>query len=81
MALTWIWQQPGWPRFRWDAERLQPLLDQARQAREQLLERIRALETPLAQEAVSALLGRESLGTAAIESEQLDPGQVPAVSC
>jgi hypothetical protein len=39
------------------------------------------LETPLAQEAVSALLGRESLGTAAIEGEQLDPGQVPAVSC
>jgi len=30
---------------------------------------------------VSALLGRESLGTAAIEGEQLDPGQVPAVSC
>jgi len=69
------------PRFRWDAERLQPLLDQAHQAREQLLERIRGLETPLAQEAVSALLGRESLGTAAIEGEQLDPGQVPAVRC
>ena len=76
MAPTWIWQQPDWPQFRWDAERLQPLLDQAHQAREQLLERIRALETPLAQEAVSALLGRESLGTAAIEGEQLDPGQV-----
>jgi Fic family protein len=81
MAPPWIWQQPDWPPFRWDAERLQPLLDQAHQAREQLLERIRALETPLAQEAVSALLGRESLGTAAIEGEQLDPGQVPAVRC
>ena len=58
-----------------------PCLIQAHQAREQLLGQIRALETPLAQEAVSTLLGRESLGTAAIEGEQLDPGQVPAVSC
>ena len=82
MAPTWIWQQPDWPQFRWDAERLQPLLDQVHQAREQLLEWIRALETPLAQEAVSALLGlsvllgRESLDTAAIEGEQLDSSQV-----
>ena len=75
MALTWIWQQSEWPQFRWDAERLQPLLVQAHQAREQLLEQICALEIPLAQEAVSALLGRESLGTAAIEGEQLDPAR------
>jgi len=31
MAPTWIWQQSDWPQFRWDAERLQPLLDQAHQ--------------------------------------------------
>jgi Fic family protein len=70
MAPTWIWQQADWPRFRWDGQRLQPLLEQAHQARGQLLLQLQALDTPLAQEAVSALLGRESLGTAAIEGEQ-----------
>ena len=76
MAPTWIWQQADWPRFRWDGQRLQPLLEQAHQARGQLLLQLQALDKPLAQEAVSALLGRESLGTAAIEGEQLDPSQV-----
>ena len=64
MEATWIWQQPDWPWFRWDQARLQPLLHQARQAREHLLEQLNALE-----EAMAALLGRESLGTAAIEGE------------
>ena len=76
MDPTWIWQQPDWPHFRWDGQRVRPLLEQAHQARRQLLQQLQELETPLAQEAVSALLGRESLGTAAIEGEQLDPSQV-----
>ena len=71
MEATWIWQQLEWPRFRWDQARLQRLLHQAHQAREHLLEQLNALE-----EAMAALLGRESLCTAAIEGEQLDPGQV-----
>ena len=66
MDATWTWQQPGWPRFRWDQAGLQPLLHQAR---EHLMEQLNALEAPLAQEAMAALLGRESLGTAAIEGE------------
>jgi Fic family protein len=69
MDATWIWQQPDWPRFRWDQAGLQPLVQQARQAREHLLEQLNALEAPLAQEAMAALLGRESLGTAAIEGD------------
>jgi Fic family protein len=69
MDATWIWQQPDWPRFRWDQAGLQPLLHQARQAREHLMEQLNALEAPLAQEAMAALLGRESLGTAAIEGD------------
>jgi Fic family protein len=58
MASTWIWQQPDWPHFRWDGQRVRPLLEQAHQARRQLLQQLQELETPLAQEAVSALLGR-----------------------
>jgi hypothetical protein len=62
LAPTWIWQQP--------------LLLQAQATRAELLAQPRGLETPLAEEAVSALLSRESLGTAAIEGEALEPAQV-----
>ena len=76
MASSWIWQQPDWPRFRWKGSALEPLLKQARAARQDLLSRLATLEAPLDREAISALLSRESLGTAAIEGELLDPGQV-----
>ncbi|MEA5415970.1 Fic family protein [Synechococcus sp. BA-132 BA5] len=76
MASSWIWQQPDWPQFRWKSSALDPLLEQARSARQELLSRLETLEPPLDREAISALLGRESLGTAAIEGELLDPGQV-----
>jgi Fic family protein len=76
MASSWIWQQPDWPRFRWQSSALEPLLEQARAARQELLSRLERLEPPLDREAISALLGRESLGTAAIEGELLDTGQV-----
>ncbi len=77
MTRTWIWQQPSWPQFRWQSSALEPLLEQARAARRELLSRLETLEPPqLEGEAMSALLGRESLGTAAIEGELLDPGQV-----
>ena len=76
MASSWIWQQPDWPQFRWKGSALEPLLEQARAARQELLSRLETLEPPLDREAISALLGRESLGTAAIEGELLDPGQL-----
>jgi Fic family protein len=76
MASSWIWQQPDWPQFRWQSSDLEQLLEQARGARQELLKRLETLEPPLDREAISALLARESLGTAAIEGELLDPGQV-----
>lgn len=76
MASTWIWQQPDWPQFRWDPATINPLLVDARAARQELLNKLEALEPPLDREAVSALLGLESMGTAAIEGELLDPSQV-----
>jgi len=76
MASSWIWQQADWPHFRWENSVLEPLLAQARADRQCLLSRLERLEPPLDLEAISALLGRESLGTAAIEGELLDPGQV-----
>jgi Fic family protein len=76
MASFWIWQQPDWPQFRWDGIALESLLGQARVARQELLSRLQTLEPPLGREVISTLLSRESLGTAAIEGELLDPGQV-----
>jgi Fic family protein len=75
-ASSWIWQQPDWPQFRWQSSALEALLEQARASRQELLSRLETLEPPLEREAISALLGRASLGTAAIEGELLDPGQV-----
>ena len=66
MASSWIWQQPDWPQFRWNSSALEPLLKQTRAARKQLLSQLERLEPPLDREAISALLGRESRGTAAI---------------
>ena len=76
MVSSWIWRQTDWPQFRWDTAVVDPLLLQARATRQELLAGLKALEPPLDREAISALLGRESLGTAAIEGELLDPGQV-----
>ncbi len=76
MASFWIWQQLDWPLFRWEDSALEPLLEKARAARQGLLGRLETLEPPLDREVISALLGRESLGTAAIEGELLDAGQV-----
>ena len=76
MASSWIWQQSDWPQFHWRGSDVEPLLVQARAARQELLSRLATLEAPLDLEAISALLSRESLGTAAIEGELLDPGQV-----
>ena len=55
---------------------MDPLVLEARAARQALLGGLATLEPPLDREAISALLGRESLGTAAIEGELLDSGQV-----
>ena len=76
MEQRWIWQQPNWPSFCWNAARLQPLLEQAHQQRQRLAERLAGLDSHLASEALAALLSRESLNTAAIEGEQLDPAEV-----
>jgi Fic family protein len=37
MAAFWIWQQPDWPSFTWNAERLAPLLRECVQAQGRLM--------------------------------------------
>ena len=72
----WIWEQPDWPQFRWDAEQLLPALRNAHAQRFALQQLLNQLDASLQEEAAAALLSRESLSTAGIEGEQLDPAEV-----
>lgn len=72
----WIWEQPQWPRFRWDDQQLRPGLAAADQARQHLLAKLEALDPSLQREAAAVLLSREGLNTTAIEGETLDPAMV-----
>jgi hypothetical protein len=51
MTSSWIWQQQDWPQFRWQSSTLEPLLEQARLARHELLSRLETLEPSLDREA------------------------------
>ncbi len=74
--MHWIWEQPDWPQFRWDAEQLLPALRSAHAQRLALQQLLNQLDSNLREEASAALLYRESLSTADIEGEQLDPAEV-----
>jgi hypothetical protein len=76
MVNRWIWQEPNWPRFHWDAPRLAPVLHRAHTKRLELQQLLKELDTNLIPEASAALISRESLSTAGIEGEQLDPADV-----
>jgi len=70
--LTWIWQQPDWPRFTWDGALLAPTLGRARLAQGKVLGSARLLDADLTREAVAAILVEDGLTTSAIEGERLD---------
>jgi len=70
--LTWIWQQPGWPAFRWNEARLASLLARARLAQGKIIGAARLLDANLTLEAVAAILVEEGLTTSAIEGERLN---------
>ena len=71
-----IWQEPNWPKFHWDAPRLAPVLHSAHTQRLELQQLLHELDASLIPEASAALISRESLSTAGIEGEKLDPADV-----
>lgn len=72
----WIWQQPDWPHFGWQAERLTPLLRDCAQAQGRLLGMAGAAGSELsAQNELDALL-QNIVTSSAIEGEQLNVGSV-----
>ncbi|MFJ2712319.1 Fic family protein [Pseudomonas sp. NPDC087346] len=76
MAIHWIWQQPDWPDFNWQAERLAPLLRECVQAQGQLKGMAQSVDGSLsAQSELDALL-QNIVTSSAIEGEQLNVGSV-----
>ena len=76
MTFKWIWQQPDWPNFTWQAERLGPLLRDCVQAQGRLMGMASSVGNSLsAQSELDALL-QNIVTSSAIEGEQLNVGSV-----
>jgi Fic family protein len=76
MTPQWIWQQPDWPEFTWNAERLAPLLRECVQAQGRLMGMASSVDSSLsAQSELDALL-QNIVTSSAIEGEQLNVGSV-----
>lgn len=76
MTAHWIWQQPDWPDFNWQAERLAPLLRECVQAQGRLMGMASSVSDSMsAQSELDALL-QNIVTSSAIEGEQLNVGSV-----
>lgn len=76
MTAHWIWQQPDWPDFNWQAERLAPLLRECVQTQGRLLGMAGSVgDSMSAQSELDALL-QNIVTSSAIEGEQLNVGFV-----
>lgn len=72
----WIWQQPNWPAFTWNADQLAPVLRACSQAQGRLLGMLEAQGVDAnAQSELDALL-QNVITSSAIEGEQLNVGSV-----
>ena len=73
---TWIWQQPGWPALRFDAQALAADLDAARLQQGRLIGQLDGIGLPGVREISRDLWIHDAMATAAIEGEKLDMGAV-----
>lgn len=72
----WIWQQPNWPHFSWQAEQLAPLLRACGQAQGRLIGMLGAVGSDTeVQSSLDAML-QNIVTSSAIEGEQLNVGSV-----
>ena len=76
MAAHWIWQQPDWPDFNWQAERLTPLLRECVQAQGQLMGMAGSVGDALGVQTELDALLQNIVTSSAIEGEQLNVGSV-----
>jgi Fic family protein len=73
---TYIYDQPDWPNFRWDRDRLVKRLAEVRYDQGRLLGRMEALGFSLRLEATLQTLTQDVVKTSEIEGEHLDTEQV-----
>jgi Fic family protein len=72
----WIWQRADWPMFRWDAEKILPLISQARLKQGKLLSKMSSIGFDLMRETCAEVLTEETVKTAEIEGESLNRDSV-----
>lgn len=72
----YVWQQPEWPHWRYDAKRLMPLLAQVNQAQGRLQGRLQDLGLDQQGQANLRALTEDVLKTSEIEGESLNPESV-----
>jgi Fic family protein len=74
--MTYIWQQPDWPNWRYDMARLAAPLASVRHVQGRLLGRMESLGFKLRDEAWLQTLTQDVVKTSEIEGERLDTEQV-----
>lgn len=74
--MKYIWQSDSWPKLIWDSNTLLSYLGQARLLQGNLLGRVKRLGFRLGEEAQADILTEETIKTAAIEGERLNPQMV-----
>ena len=76
MKLMWIHEQPKWPCFTWDSQKLSPKLAALRHRQGRLLGRLEGLGFDLRSEASLNALTSDVVTSAAIEGESLNSEEV-----
>ncbi|OCX91850.1 MAG: cell filamentation protein Fic [Pseudomonas sp. CO183] len=72
----WVWQQPNWPHFNWQADALAPLLRTCSQAQGRLLGMLGAVGSDTEVQSTLDAMLQNIVTSSAIEGEQLDVGSV-----
>jgi Fic family protein len=72
----YLWQQKGWPQFKYDRERLLPMLAAVHRAQGQLLGRMQTLGLAAREQATLRILMDDVLKTSEIEGERLSAESV-----
>jgi Fic family protein len=76
MDRPWIWQQPDWPRFRFDVAALMGQATRSHQLLGQLYQQVKSLGLSLELAAQLEALTAEAVKTSAIEGEIEDPSRL-----
>ena len=72
----WIWENPKWPQFTWDAGALSTPLAAARRAQGEVAGMARLLDANADLQAQLEVLTNEGIATSAIEGEKFDPNSL-----